>query len=350
MKLRLYRMGADPEFVFGVSPQELVPAYMVVARTLEKTPLLKSYIGTDNHPATAELRPRPVNDIRIMLSEMSHAIVTIDRYCQRSPNLRRLKMYAQPWLRSPEGHENQDGEHLGGHIHSSVFVDDPDLYALYASGAVFTEGVESKMSWVNSQPLSLPTVSLAKIIQSIETRMYTKEHIYTPLTYVNVLGWLMLPLEHWVQDWDLRLVRNTHYGAGFDGSVRVKSSVPPLELTSRYPTSAYLHYEYRVPSTWLVHPCIAYAYLALVKTCLVNFPLLANTIEVCKAPSSNLGAYDLLCHRMNTLGPSLRLTRDSASLPVAIRRIRENYQTWCRPNTPVFTDAWKSLLDYEEGS
>lgn len=340
MKARLYRLGADPEFVFGWTPDRVMPAFKVIGRTENKEPLLTSYIGTDNHPATAELRISPSHSILRMMQEMAHALVTIEQYCASVPSLRGLKMYAHPWVKSPEGHDNQEGEHLGGHIHSSVLIYDNDLSALYKAGAAFTEAIPTNL-WFTTGTSGLSTEVLA-CVSRIKLRLKKGELIYTPQTYITTLGWLMGVLEKFVPDWGLRAKRNIHYGTTFDGSMRIQSSKPPRMAPES--NMAYLHYEYRVPSTWLTHPWIAYAYLALMKTCMSNFERVAQA--AIKYPNeevtSPLNAYHLLLDRMTL--PGLHLTSDCDMLPRALQQIHSHRHIWCKPAEPVNIPAWERLL------
>ena len=349
MKLRLYRLGADPEFVFG-SPGvskiiNVIPAQTIVATGGAKA--LNSFIGTDSHPATAELRPPPAHNIYRIMHDMASAVDYLYSYFLRKPRLRRIEMYAQPWCSSPEGHDNQAGEHLGGHIHTSMFVQDPDLAFAYENNLVFN--FPGLSIWDPHVLMPLAGDQLSQLGQQLQHRVAHAHDLFTPATYVRTVNWLMLPLERFVQNTELRCQRNSHYGNGDPGdkSVRINVSHPPSNVHERFAGWAYLHYEYRVPSSWLTHPWIAYAYFATMKLTMVNFDRLwvlskGATLSEMASPDSYkqtlLGRLDQLEQK------SIRIPSDCSQLGKAITEITTNREQWARPQQFVIPSAWRKLL------
>ena len=85
------------------------------------------------------------------------------------------------------------------------------------------------------------------------------------------LGYLMGPLENWTQPWPGRLARNNRYGPAMGDPIRWLTTDRPK--MDKYDKWGFIHFEYRVPSTWLQHPWLAYAYLAMTKFTWLNWDL-----------------------------------------------------------------------------
>ena len=105
------KVGADPEALFySRSEKIIVPAYQLCGGSSA----YNSWIGTDGHSITAELRPKPNRNVLMVLADLANALgivkQTLDNLNQRSQL--DLVMVAQPIFRS---------EYLGGHVHLSYW-------------------------------------------------------------------------------------------------------------------------------------------------------------------------------------------------------------------------------------
>src|SRR5207253_1065765 len=114
------------------------------------------------------------------------------------------------------------------------------------------------------------TSATQPIIEDFTGRAYVGEAISMKV-WSQALDTLLLPFEAWIQPWWLRVERNNKYGNGADNVRMGMATRPNMPL---YKDWAFVHYEYRLPSTWLVHPTLAYVYMALVKLCAMNWPLI----------------------------------------------------------------------------
>src|SRR5512144_3157417 len=113
-KFLLNRVGSDPEFLF-VRRADLdfiiTPACDILGKDKNKT--TSSFIGTDNRPVLAELRPTPSHNLKRHLYDIAYALSVSQKYVdeKRAGHF----LFATPHLH----HET-----LGGHIHISGFIDD----------------------------------------------------------------------------------------------------------------------------------------------------------------------------------------------------------------------------------
>lgn len=357
MKVRLYRIGTDPEFVFGTlidGVVTVVPAIDIVSFTKEKH--LNTFIGTDNHGCTAELRPAPAHNIYRVLYEMAQAIDHMDGWLKQKPRDGKIYLFAHPSLPSPPGHTNQGGEHMGGHIHTSMFVEDPLLLSLYKNNLVVTVSNENGPieKWDPNLPIGAGHLDFLALSNKVNQRK-KKGDLFTPIVYARTLNWLLLPFERYVQNWQLRLIRNGHYG-GHEGDkmVRVNVSHPPANMGERFANCAYLHYEYRMPSTWMTHPWLAYAYFALVKITMQNFDKVFEAAKSSKLSdiaeyekiAGNNGSYRTLFEeRFSALqNAGLRISNDCADFLTALDKVAQNRAQWVQPNMPIDVAAWRTVL------
>ena len=352
-KFKLYRMGSDPEALF-VKPVDfdfiITPAYAIMGQDKKKT--TSSFIGTDNRPVIAEIRPNPSRNLKRHLYEIAYAVCSMQDYLDNSPKWNGLKLIAYPHLLN---------ENLGGHIHASMFLNDPlylkaetDGYTLGASGSILAQ---------------IPGREPGGRNRDLESEVHSALNsyaVYTPYYWGQTMNHLLGPFERWVQPWVAREARNAHYGSetGMD-VVRLGTSKPPF-VKHGY---AYVHWEYRLPSTWLQHPWLAYAYLGLAKLTLLNMervatvwardypfgkkgvqptgeaPLSAPTQFTVLSPGDPYKAGTLLKQRLAELDtPKLRVSRDLAHLKTAVENCATSRGRWFAKPQPIDIDAWRKML------
>lgn len=351
MKYRLHRIGSDPEFIFGRLTDysfQLVGADTIMGGNKSKT--TASFIGTDNHPSTAELRPGASHNIKLHLYDVAVAIDAIDRYLKKRPGLTDVAMYAVPFL---------EGKTMGGHLHGSFFMDCPTTVLLNGLNIWWHCGTFRRLD-ENRPQGSLSSENQIKIREKIN-----KGEVLTAGSWAHAMGYLSQPLEMWLQPWFLRMKRNIHYGAEQGGDVvRAGVSVRPDGV---HPTMAYCHWEYRLPSTWLVHPWLAFCYLGLFKLSMLNLgrlqaityretPKLDSESDIQQPTdpppqpptpkAGNLTNRQLLMARLDeirTTGP-LVISADLKELDFALSQCDMKRDTWFSPNTPIDVEAWRRLL------
>src|SRR3990167_5365467 len=110
-------IGSDPEFLFATFNEfraQVIPANTII--TVGKPAALNSFIGTDNHAATAEMRPGPAHNIGRHLYDIAYGLHETDKWLASNKRFHNVKIVAQPFVCN---------EPLGGHIHCSFFVDNP---------------------------------------------------------------------------------------------------------------------------------------------------------------------------------------------------------------------------------
>ena len=343
-KLVLAKIGSDPELVFGEIKewsQFLVPADQLITKNRQKG--LSAFIGTDGHMATAELRPTPAHNIRRHLFDIATALVTIDDYLKDHKTRKNLVMIAQPFVKN---------EALGGHIHISFFVNNPDIRDLLRYNYIY--GTDSFVAFDRNSQASPPSMSLSKQMFAVEA-LASVNRTPTPFVFVKVMNYLLRPFECWVQLWSSRISRNrlrasdgSHYGDEFD--IRWLASERPA--MPKYHDWAYLHYEYRIPSTWLTHPWLAYAYLALTKLVVLNYEKITDLVivdhqrlTVTDVHPANDKFKDIFMERLaKVLSGSYKVTNDIEDLGHAINIISENRLNWWSPAIGVFMKDWRELL------
>ena len=336
-EVRLYRIGSDPEFVFGQTKEfvtMVVPASDVVGGRE-----LTAFIGTDGHPSTAELRPPPAHNIRRHLMDIGAALDMVDLVLKRQVKYPGLNMYAHPVIGS---------DPLGGHIHVSVFLNNLGAWCaqqanLMHNGSDFTfldgRDAPNTADWSDR---------MREVITSY-SQLAARREIFTSYTFGQVMSYLLRPFENWIQPWFSRAQRNGSYG-GSDLDVRhTSSSKPKAPLFSEW---AYYHFEYRIPSTWLTHPLLAYAYLSLTKLLMLNFTKVLPLALQAKLPppNPNRGSYNdewqaIFVTRLRALlALNPIITNDIKQLETAIQTCSEQREMWFTPGTPIQVDAWRKLL------
>ena len=345
MKPILDKIGSDPEFMAGTYTEfefKTIPAYKLISNNKQLT--LNSFIGTDGHNSIGELRPRPSHNIRQHLYDIAAAIITIDEHIKIRKDLKHISIYATPEL---------GGETLAGHIHISFFVDDPlTKQALLATRIQSLNG-----ALINGHVCGLNTPSPPPITNPFTVAMLAEyaeeaaaERLVTPLVVARSMSFLLDPLELWLQPWFSRKRRNHTYGLGNDVVRWQQDGRNPL-TRPKLVNYAWMHFEYRTPSTWLVHPWMAYVYLALVKLTMVNWPLIQTirndptggfnpmTVE----PKNN-EAKALFMRRWSLFKEKGRITRDASYIERAIRACGDNREEWFSNYGKIRVEAWRGLL------
>ena len=337
MKLRLYRIGSDPECLFARVKDW--KAYIVPANTIitnNRNLGLTTFIGTDGHPATCEFRPRPAHNVGGHMYDLAVAVTTTADHLAQRKGFEDVALLASPWV---------ENEPLGGHIHLSFFLDDPLIKAAQDVNLIYHNG---QFVAYNTQ---MPAVTLTESIR-VKLGAYAANaaegKAFTPLSFAKALDHLLVPFECWVQPWHGRIRRNGRYGINND-VVRMMNHTRPPDL---FPNLAYFHTEYRMPSTWLQHPTVTYCYLALAKLAVLNFSRLKEIhggknisirlYEIDK-PNTDL-AFKLFHDTLNALfkGRAI-ITNDLKRLPAYLDTLAKHRQEWLDPLRPVNVAAWREI-------
>lgn len=324
--IRPYRFGSDCEFGFlNTKTGQIHPANAVIRQA-------PGFIGLDGHPATAEIRPRPSFNVKAHLLDIADAITRIAEHLTTTKNLKHLRMLALPhWGR----------ETFGGHLHCSWFVYEPVTAKLRAADLEFNGGrfiTRGHRDMPDSlRRLNLTTVELSAYVLAWEQfSLPSQWEVSVPLNYV------MLPLEVGVQLWGAREHRNRSYGSPHD--VRDGVSTPP----ARPEGWLYQHKEYRPPSTWLVHPKLAYAYTGLTKLVMLNFELFQSLGQSTNTHpeqfNSNAVAFTTLFNRLDKVWSQCTITNDLKNLKDTLTELPELAPNWWKTGF-IDTNAWLKLME-----
>lgn len=355
-RFQLYRMGSDPEFLFAKKADLdfiITPACTILGKDKAKT--TASFIGTDSRPVIAEIRPTPSRNLKRHMYDLAYAVVKAQSYVDE-----RHKGHVM--LASP----SYLNETLGGHIHVSGFLDEPMYLDMARIG--YTIGNSGQFA----QAPGLVTQVFPDALQrQVMTDMQSGE-LLTPFEWGQVLNWLLAPFEFWFQPWVQREHRNKTYGGPLHPDVvRIGTSSPPFSRAGM----AYVHWEYRLPSTWLLHPYMAMAYLSLVKLVMLNFKTVAREYaEGAKAKRRKGGGfivpdeapqpanpdlynfhpvkeaeneqhYQVFAERLSTLQRSRPIiTPDISDVFRMVAVCGENREKWFSPARPVMVEEWRKLL------
>lgn len=338
---QFHSIGSDPEFLF-VTKQEfrptIIPANTVI--TGNKVVALNSFIGTDNHAATAEMRPGPSHNVARHMYDIAYGLHETDKWLASHKRFNQVKIVAQPYV---------GDEPLGGHIHCSFFVDEPAIMEMAGWNRVFAG---DRIVTLNPN-LPVPVLNPAQIAQLNEyAKKKHRGELFGTADFAEFMDYLILPYECAVQPWWDRMRRNGRYGgiAGIGDRVRQNFSIPKSNKVNKF---AYLHYEYRVPSTWLCHPWLAYAYLGLAKLAMINAKLISEAVvNDDKIPTKNPNgipanqAYTkLFKDRFKFVVENGKWTNDTKALRDIIPKTFDNRAAWFEtPGNPVDIDSWRRLL------
>ena len=340
----LDRMGSDAEFLLARSAEfeaRLVPAHKVIGAN--KAAALRSFIGTDGHNSLGEIRPRPSHHVRQQLYDIASGILSTNEYLRSHKSFKDVYLYA-----SPEYH----GETMAGHVHVSFFVDDPLTKYALSNGRIYGLGAylqNSTTCGLNTPPP--PPVAVNDVPKLAE---YAKRaclgELVTPAVFVTVMDYLVRPFEFWIQPWFARERRNSNYGLGVDAARWEQSGVNP-GTRPKLRDHAWLHFEYRTPSTWLVHPWLAYTYLSLVKVSMLNWDFILRlatkdplAISRHNTTPGNEDARKLFLSRWERVTKEGKLTRDTQLLPKSIATCEENREAWFSNFGKVQVAEWERVL------
>jgi len=175
--------------------------------------------------------------------------------------------------------------------------------------------------------------------------------LLTPRVFAQGMSFFLDPLEWWLQPWHSRIRRNRHYGTGNDIVRWQQDGLNPL-TRPKLADYAWMHFEYRTPSTWLVHPSLAYTYLALAKTTMVNWQLiqelqvkLPDSVRSMTPEPQNASAATVFLERWNYFKSHKgRITRDALYLDRAIQTCANSRDDWFSTHGKVRVEAWRGLL------
>ena len=338
-----HRIGSDPEGLF-IKTEEftdtLVPAPLVVGKN--KTASLQSFIGTDGHAATAEFRPNPSHNIYRHLYDLAAAVHETYKVLETKESLRNTFLTARPVVLN---------EPLGGHIHLSFFVADKLARELEKHGCFSNRGEILLRNSGPSQPGETSKLTIAQTDRLADASY--RGDIFELSRFIAGLSYLMTPFEMWIQPWHDRVCRNGKYGnpASLDTLARNQLHTPRPSVSSVYDEMAWFHMEFRAPSTWLVHPWLAYCYLALAKLSALNWDIIIKEpqVTVDKSKSPNNQAWQVIFNkRLDSLEScsGWQTTKDCGQLRSAIRYCDEHRaEWWGSGNTGrVVASSWRKLL------
>ena len=208
--LILMKIGADPEALFwSRNEKTVIPAYQLCGGRSA----CRSWIGTDGHATTAELRPTPSKNVLMVLADLASAMGVIEKNLN-ALNARTnldLVVVAEPAFA---------GEPLGGHIHLSYWYEQ-------TNPVLFRQGEHDfGHVYVYLHAFLSPLLSVAGGINR-------GEYTYRPQ-----------PLP--------------------------SNKYPPRKnmLPARV--------EFRRPGTWLSSPVLAFTFLGLTKLAILNYPRLSG--------------------------------------------------------------------------
>jgi hypothetical protein len=339
-----HRLGSDPEFLF-LKDGKKAPATEVLQCTKQQG--LASFIGCDSHPATAELRPSPARMVNRHLLDIAGGLGAVHKWLSRFGN-ETTQCVALPYILQ---------EALGGHIHVSFFFKEPDTSIAMGHNYVWHGGMQA---YDSSRPLVAS--SDVRMVEAIQRYVYAavKGEAITPRSVCHTLDYLISPFEHWIQEWTSRTLRflwckhAQHYNSEAPGNgnnhhylVRwVLSQRPHKALFKDY---RYMHVEYRTPSTWLLHPALAYAYLALAKLTMLNYDMIRPLAYATKPVQVSATEKDpnlfrnMFTERFDRVKSQLRYTSDLLSLPDAIEFCDKKRFTWELTAGRIDFDAWAAI-------
>lgn len=339
--LRFWKIGSDPEFVLVDNRdwrQRLYSAQDVLIQ--DRHAGLVSVIGLDGHASTAELRPAPAHNVRYHMWQIGQALLATRDHLQKKPQTAHLLPCASPVIL---------GERLGGHIHTSFFMNAP-----HASLGKLLEDYILRDNG-ELQPVVNRAVQLSNALLSTAMRTFQDSpFMLTMSRYLKVMNYLMRPLEIWLQPWFTRIERNRRYGEGDDlirwNQEKVRpSGVAHLSLENGW---SYHHIEYRLPSTWLVSPDMAYLYLATAKLSLLAYEHILQNVGDDNLPNYHDDQIDIrkfeeiYQYRLATILAAVRhkLSKDLLDLPRIASRIEKRREAWANPLHGIELEAWAKFI------
>jgi hypothetical protein len=318
----------------------VVPANQVI--TPNKALGLSTFLGVDGHAATAEIRPTPSYNIRRHLYDIAYGLVTTDAYLRRYPKWKDVRMVALPYVGQ---------EALGGHIHATLFVMDPTMWKLQLTNRVYLRDFDIYNPQAPTTPANQSITNMCvKHLEDINA-----ERTVTPDLFGRVLNYLLAPFERWIQPWHSRIRRNHNYGTETGGDLIRYSYLPRPERMPKFNDWAYLHFEYRLPSTWLANPWLAYAYLGLAKFSLLNWdtivPLIrgrdtSTDVRAASSEPDNGRFWQIFIDRWREIrGKRMLESADLHELDTVFDFLRDSREQIFAPYAGIQIDAWRKLLE-----
>ena len=207
-------MGCDPEFSFHNSHGKRIPANHFFGINSGDRTAMRSAIGHDGHRETAEIRPKACFSATSILLEIKRIIlesVVLSKELERTQ-----------WLAKPVVEGNRGEEFQGGHVHFSFwsFLSDLQIY----------------------RPIILNNLRCNRCGESIVASIISAldNSINMPLITIAL---------------------------GSSLAKMTENEARVINTPERYRTQdSYSHFEWRTPQTWLVHPKLAFVFLALAKS------------------------------------------------------------------------------------
>jgi hypothetical protein len=321
-----------------------VPSLEIIG--CDKAMGLTTFIGCDAHPATAELRPTPSRNIDRHLLEIAYGLNEIGKFLDK--RRRDVKPMAVPWIAD---------EALGGHIHVSFFIEEPETRLVNEEmNLLFHVGLLRPYN--DKHPMyarQTPT-------QAEAAKRYVdgalKGTVTTPEIVCRVLNHLIMPFENWIQPWQQRSKRiqwcnhAPHFNHDANYLIRWIPTTRPAKhaFGSNF---AYFHVEYRQPSTWLLHPLMAYTYFALAKFSILNYERILKEVLTASKPiviesndAENDTFKEVFLDRFNKLiGDGARVSGDMWQLQRALTACATSRLEWfSNPYSGIDMEAWRALL------
>lgn len=331
MKLHLHRMGADPEMLVGRASEDFEFQTQNANRALFGGAGANgaAFIGLDGHAFTAELRPPPARNINLLLYHIAQGLLTTQEFLNRQHPGHVL--LARPKI---------NDETMGGHIHLSFYPETPPIQHEVAAryGYFMRDGVV-----LHRDGVVLPRGTAREIQELV---LNEAGQMFDLGVFTRKLNWLVLPLEYWAQPWFSRRNRNAQYGGPNDVRVTTHPATkwPPMGgMDKKYP---YMHVEYRAPSTWLVHPRLAYLYLSLAKVVVLNYDSVPSSHMNWNARHETPGNdrfRDMLLEHWHSR--TWRQSADTRAIDQNLLWLSENRAALWRPNVGVDIEAWRGLFN-----
>lgn len=311
--IRPYRFGSDCEF--GVMHMDKLWNYRPLsAKDILRVGNTTTFVGNDGHQQTGEIRPRPAHNVRQHVMDLADGVMSLQRWIKGSKRTKDAWIMALPYY---------GGETYGGHIHCSFTYQNPAQQELRALGLTWTGD-----RFDGNQ--EVPANQIAKLA-ALSQRM---NETVNPDSFLRVMNHLVRPFECAVQPWDLRLARNETYGKSDD--CRNQNSRPPAHFTDTY-----VHYEYRVPSTWLAHPELAYSYLGLAKLSMLNFEKILSTPSDGSRLTSQMASLEVFQERYRELlAQDPVVTSDLRGLGDRVDLAVRSREAWFQPMKPIAIEDW----------
>lgn len=264
-KVILSRLGSDPEFVFADAQDRLFPAQQLVSNSRDTR--TASWIGTDGHAATGEIRPLPAHNVGYHMSKIADAMTSLNAFLRGPAAPPKLRVVAWPeW----------GGEPMGGHIHVSLYYRSA-LSRRIVNGAGYVldmmgrSPVNSRIGFSAARDEYKMSAGKADVYEYV-SRAQQGEELSLAECWLK-LHWLLEPLENAI----FYGVRGTREGIDAARMVDSWDHKTPMK-----DGCAYFRFEYRYPSTWLQHPTVALAYFSLAKLALLNWNLTPALPELLK--------------------------------------------------------------------